>query len=111
MLIESDVTANGETASITHTTVVLDGSEVPFVALSTNNSLSWSSKLDDWTSAGNITLASSTLLGDFAEWDSEGSFGFKEGNCSVYVSDKNLDGRTLFLTKGRGQYTGDWNHW
>ena len=110
-LIESDVTSNFDTGRVTFTALAFDGSDIPVMELSTNNTITWESPIYDWLSMGNITATSATQIEDILNWDALASVAFNDGNYSIIISDNNLDGTPVFLTEGNGQYRGTWGRW
>jgi len=105
------VSSSGDAGHLTLSALAFDGSEVPILELSTNNTVDWSSPSSDWLSSGNFTVKSSTMVEQTIDWDAYGTFEFNEGNYSVYVSDNELNGDDVFLAFGQGQYKGTWGNW
>jgi len=109
--ISSDVTTSFDTGLLTFSALAFDGSEVPVMELSTNNTVTWASPILDWLTQGDINITSTTQVADILDWDAAGLFHFNSGNYSIVIADDYLDGTPVFLAKGKGQYGGDYGKW
>jgi len=109
--ISSDVTTSFDTGLLTFSALAFDGSEVPVMELTTNNTVTWASPILDWLTQGDINITSTTQVADILNWDAAGLFHFNSGNYSIVISEETLDGTPVFLAKGKGQYGGDYGKW
>ena len=109
--ISSDVTTSFDTGLLTFSALAFDGSEVPVMELSTNNTVTWASPIADWLTQGDINITSTTQVADILDWDAAGLFHFNSGNYSIVISDETLEGTPVFLVEGKGQYGGTFGRW
>ena len=109
--ISADVSNNIDAGLLTFSALAFDGSEVPVMELSTNNTVTWASPIADWLTQGDINITSTTQVADILDWDAAGLFHFNSGNYSIVIANDYLDGTQVFLTEGHGQYGGDYGRW